>query len=95
MKISKLQKEVIHSNPSVRITVEITVEAEDLADFDYSGYDLIPDELIPDILVAVGKTYRIKKGKLNAKAQQGNKVRTRGKKTVRTIGIFGRKKELE
>jgi hypothetical protein len=67
MKISKLQKEVIHSNPSVRITVEITVEAEDLADFDYSGYDLIPDELIPDILVAVGKTYRIKKGKLNAK----------------------------
>lgn len=63
MKISKLQKEALLDKKEVRLTVEITI---DTTDIDYQGFDLFPDELIPDVLVAVGRKYsnKIKKGKI-------------------------------
>ena len=66
MKLTKLQKEIIYEGGICRITTEITINVEDLANFDYGGIDMIPDECIPDILVAVGRMYkgRIKKGKI-------------------------------
>lgn len=65
MKITKLQKEAIYGSGLSRITVEITLESSDLANFDYEGLDLLPDEMIPEILISTGKMYigKIKNGK--------------------------------
>ena len=63
MKITKLQKEALFNTEKCRVTVEITVDRPD----GYDGFDIFPDESIPDLLVAIGRMYKraIKDGKLN------------------------------
>lgn len=69
MKITKLEKNTIFTNDTVKINVEITLDKEDI---DYFGsligtaFDPVPDDIIPSILEAIGKTYkgRVKNGKI-------------------------------
>lgn len=70
MEVIKMEKTVNYGENKVNITVDIELDAQDFAVFDYSGFDLIPDEHIPDVLIAVGRIYknRIKKGKILADA---------------------------
>lgn len=67
MHITKLQKEVLMDSGSVRLTVEITLLAKELEYLGYGGFDILPDELIPAILVAIGKAHKgkIRNGKLD------------------------------
>lgn len=66
MRISNIKKEASYNSFECRITIEITISAEDLAQFDYTGFDMLPDEVIPDMLLALGRMYknRIKQGKI-------------------------------
>lgn len=59
-RITKLEKEVFMDKQECRITVEITVPKME----GYQGLDVFPDALIPDLLLAMSRKYRIKKGKL-------------------------------
>ena len=61
--ITKLSKECNLLEDNAKVTVEITVSRKD----GYSGFDVFPDELIPDLLLAVSRKYSIKKGKLHEK----------------------------
>lgn len=67
MKITKLEKHTNLTDPSVVLKVEITIDGQDLINYDYSGFDKVKDEDIPDILVAVGRMYKkkIKNGHCN------------------------------
>lgn len=69
MEITKLEKEVLMDELRVRLTVEITIDMAEV-NSDYKGLDLLSDEKIPDILVAIGRQYsnRIKKGKIRKHA---------------------------
>jgi hypothetical protein len=68
MKITKLEKETNYISNTVKIGVEITIDKYGLDILKYvgNGFDYIPDEMIPSILVAVGKVYKgkIKNGKI-------------------------------
>ena len=66
MEIRNLTKTVNLNQNSVKLEVEIYITPDDMAHFDYEGLDGIPDEDIPNILVAVGRMYSraIKKGKI-------------------------------
>jgi hypothetical protein len=66
MEISKLEKEINFMNNTAKISVEITIEKEALELLKYHGLDMIPDDMIPSVLVAVGSMYkgRIKNGKI-------------------------------
>jgi len=69
MKITKLEKNTIFINDTVKINVEIEL---DKFDTDYfcsllgTAFDPIPDDIIPSIIEAIGKTYkgRVKNGKI-------------------------------
>ena len=65
MKVSRLEKEVDTNKGQCKITLEITLDAADFATFDYQGYDMIEDKMIPDILLAVSRRLKIKNGKLS------------------------------
>lgn len=69
MKITKLEKEINYLNDTAKINVEITIEKEGLDLLKYHGLDMIPDDMIPSILVAVGSMYRgrIKNGQIKEK----------------------------
>jgi len=65
MKITKLEKEVLFDEKKVRIVVSIEATFRDLKHLDYKGFDCLPDAMIPDILTAVGRMYKIlRNGKL-------------------------------
>lgn len=66
MEITKLEKQANYLLNQCKITVEITIPSTDLVMFDYQGIDMIPDEVIPDILTAVGRMYsrKIKHGRI-------------------------------
>lgn len=66
MEITKLEKCANYNCDKLTITVEITIPSADLIDFDYTGLDMLPDESIPDLLVALGRMYKgkIKNGKI-------------------------------
>ena len=58
MKISKLEKEVNYLKDRATIRVEVEIELSDCGVFDYTGLDAIPDEVLPDIITAVGRMYK-------------------------------------
>lgn len=66
MKITKLEKHAKLLDGTVKISVDIQVETEEIESLGYEGFDLFPDELIADLLVAVGRKYKgkIKEGKI-------------------------------
>lgn len=66
MKITKLEKTCIYGSGLCRISLDIEIDMSDFAHFDYEGLDMIPDDIIPDILTAIGRMYKgkIKKGKI-------------------------------
>jgi len=66
MQITKLEKEANYIDNTCKIKVEISIDLQDLASYDYTGLDMIPDETLPDILTAVGRMYKgkIKQGKI-------------------------------
>lgn len=66
MKITKLEKHARLIDGSVKISVDIEVNEDEIVNLGYEGYDLFPDYLIADLLVAVGREYKgkIKKGRL-------------------------------
>ena len=55
-----LIKESKLTSDEATITVKITVNRYK----DYQGFDIFPDELIPDLILAASRKIRIKKGKL-------------------------------
>ena len=57
MELSKLEKEVNHLTKKCKITLEIVLDPTDFADYDYQGFDMIDDNIIPDLLYAVSKRY--------------------------------------
>ena len=69
MRITKLEKEINYLNDTAKITVEITIEKEGLDLLKYHGLDMLPDGMIPSVLIAVGSMYRgrIKDGKIKEK----------------------------
>lgn len=66
MKISKLKKEANYIQDKVKITVEIEIPNQSLRNYGYKGLDMISDEVIPDILIAIGRMYsgRIRNGRI-------------------------------
>lgn len=66
MKITRLEKTALLGNKTVTISLDIELTQSELDQVDYRGFDLFPDYLIADLLVAVGRKYKgkIKKGKL-------------------------------
>jgi hypothetical protein len=60
MEITKMTKEANLINNEVKLTVEITLSIEDLVEYDYEGFDALPDEAIPDIIVAAAKLHKNK-----------------------------------
>lgn len=67
MRISKLEKEVLFEKGEVRLSVEILVSRGELTSLKYDGFDMLPDEAIPDILLAISRRYarRIGRGRIN------------------------------
>jgi hypothetical protein len=67
MIITTLEKRTDYETNKVTFKVEIEINDADKNFFwDHQGYDMIPDDLIPDILVAVGRMYKgkIKDGRI-------------------------------
>ncbi len=60
MDISKMEKEVNFNTNEVKITVVIKVDHSDMQHFDYEGFDMLPDEAIPDLLIAAAKIHKNK-----------------------------------
>ena len=60
MKITKFKKEANIENDTARILIEVEVARHPK----YEGFDVFPDKLIPDLLLAASRRYRIKKGEL-------------------------------
>jgi hypothetical protein len=69
MRISKLEKETNLDKKEVKIKVEILLDENDLTLLDYRGFDMFPDEKVPDLLVAAGRMCKNKifKDKLRRK----------------------------
>lgn len=67
MKLTRLEKTALLTDNTVTLSLDIKLSQEELDKIDYRGFDLFPDYLIADMLVAVGKKYKdkIKKGKIN------------------------------
>lgn len=66
MRITKLEKHAMYHDGTVKVSVDIVVDADEIRQIGYEGLDLFPDYLVADLLVAVGRKYKgkIKKGKL-------------------------------
>jgi hypothetical protein len=69
MKITKLEKNTNFIDTTVKINVEITLDKSDVEYFGSlvgTAFDPVPDDIIPSILEAIGKTYkgRVKNGKI-------------------------------
>jgi len=66
MRITRLEKNAMLNSNTVRLSLDIQLTSAELEMIDYGGFDLFPDELIADLLVAVGKKYqgKIKKGRI-------------------------------
>lgn len=60
MRITKLLKESNLDDDTAKIIVEITVPRQK----DYTGFDVFPDQLIPDLLLAMSRRYKFVEGKL-------------------------------
>lgn len=60
--ILSLEKKVNLNTRKAKITIEIEVPQV------YSNYDMFPDELIPELLVAVGRDIIVSKGKIKRKS---------------------------
>lgn len=60
MKITKLEKEANINSNTCKITLEITLDCSDFAEFDYTGIDKVPDDSIYDILIEAAKKARKK-----------------------------------
>jgi hypothetical protein len=67
VKVTKLTKEALLNEGRVRLTVEITIDREELQSIEYSGFDLLPDSMVADVLTAVGRKYSraIRNGKID------------------------------
>lgn len=60
MKITKLEKHADLNRKKAIIKVEIEVSPTE----GYEGFDLFPDEMIPDLLLALGRKYVINRQEL-------------------------------
>lgn len=66
MDLISLTKEVKLEQRKVILEFTIELDVNDFAMYDYQGFDLIDDEMIPDILLAISRRYKnkIKKGRI-------------------------------
>ena len=64
MEITKLIKTINLQADKLTLNIEIEIPKSDLENFDYYGLDMIPDEMIPDVLLTVSRMYTTKNGKL-------------------------------
>ena len=64
MEITKLIKTINLQADKLTLNIEIEIPISDLENFDYYGLDMIPDEMIPDVLLTVSRMYTTKNGKL-------------------------------
>lgn len=67
MKITRLEKEARYNTHSVKISLDIEIGREELENIEYEGFDLLPDHLIADVLIAIGRKYSkaIKQGEID------------------------------
>lgn len=57
MKITRLEKTANYNDHSVKVSLDVEITKEELENIGYEGLDLLPDYLISDLLVAVGRKY--------------------------------------
>lgn len=55
-----MEKEVNLKEHEVKITVVMKIGSEELQLYDYEGFDLLPDESLPDLLIAAAKLHKNK-----------------------------------